>query len=372
MYEYEQLKQEQKFFTIIFALSIVCAALIFLAAGLNIYVLYMRGGRAVPVVLQGETETPPIYVKEIVEAEQELCLQSFLSAIIPSASVPERPLVALCWEADIFYDPITDTINLPPGVSVTSVSHNPAYYIHEIILDGVNLPRLNRLFMVYSRLLINIEQNGNTLNIRTRHGAAVQISPEGDYFRLVNLRDIYHTIVLIDPGHGGIDTGARNVLGRNFPQESEIVLAISQKLFEIFDEPGILLIPTRTEDVAVDNGVRFHLANRVADYFISIHANACNRSRNSRGTLTLYGRARGSAQLAYTLQNALAVALGSQNRGTEFSSEFRILNGSNVPVALLELLFMSNPDEARRLSDPATQTLIARTIADVIKGLEAR
>jgi len=363
---HEKRSNEKNLFKITIVLAITCTLLIFCAAGLNIYVRHLRHTQAIPVAVQAANFD--FY-------NPHASTQAFLNETLhtppsPASPHPTPPIISLCWNSGILYDPVTNKITLPYGVSVLSAEHNPAYYIHEITLDGAYLPRLNRLFMVYSTLVINIRQGGDTLNIRTRHGVAIHYCPEGSYIQLVNLRDIYHTIIIIDPGHGGIDTGARNVLGRNAPNESDIVLAIAQKLLEIFDEPGVLLIPTRTTDIHVNNTARYRLANRTADYFISIHANACDRSRSSQGTLTLYGSAPGSAELAYTLQAALVNVLGSRNRGIEHSTDFRILNGSNVPVALLELLFMSNPSEVERLSNPGTQMIIAQTLADVIKGLE--
>jgi len=366
MTEYEQYKQGQKLYKTIVILSIICALLIFCAAGLYIYTSYLRNiqnNQAIPTVVQAVS---PGFRQD----EQPLLHRLFSDTEISTQHA--LPIVSICWDFGIFYDPITDKITLPSGVSVMSAEYNPAFYIHEITLSGAYLPRRHRLFLAYSSLIVSITQGGNTLTIRTQHPATVNICPDNSYLQLISKREIYHTIVIIDSGHGGLDTGANNVLGRNAPSESEIVLAITQKLLYVFDEPGILLIPTRTTNVHVDNSDRYRLANRVADYFISIHANACRRDRNSQGTLTLYGNAPGSAELAYALQTALVDALGTRDRGTEHAPEFRILRGSNVPVALLELMFMSNPTEAQRLSDPYTQMQIARTLANVISGLKAR
>jgi len=291
--------------------------------------------------------------------------------ITPEVQIPEltraAPLFPLSWSCGIFFDPITHKIHLPAHISMEYTSHNQAYYLHETTLNGASLPRRNRLYTLYSPLIINIEQNGDILNIRTRHGAIVR--QNGSSIEIINLRDIYNKIVIIDPGHGGIDIGAPNVLG-NSPHEADIVLAISQKVLDMFEhDPDILVIPTRTSNIFTYNANRYRLANRLAaDYFISIHTNACDQSQNSNGTLTLYGQAPGSTELAYALQNSLVNALESRDRGTALSHDFRILNGSNVPVALLELLFISNPTEARRLADPATQQIIAETVAAVIRG----
>lgn len=213
--------------------------------------------------------------------------------------------------------------------------------------------------------------SGNTLIIRTGYGVRPEYLLDEDYgvIQFTNLRDIYHTIIVIDPGHGGMDTGARNVLGGDTPRESEIVFAISQKLLYVFDAPGVLLLPTRTEDIYTSANARYSLANKVADYFISIHTNADGDSNMSQGMLTLYGSAPGSGELAQVFQNALVYALGSRDRGTSYSPEIRVIRNTVVPAVLLELLFLSNPEEAARLTDPEVQLLIAQTIAEVIYTL---
>ena len=272
-------------------------------------------------------------------------------------------IVMLCETNRIFFEVESNKLALPYGISVASITQDAAFYTHEIILDGVDLPTQSHSLLNESPLVVSIEQRGGTIRIRTRPGAYINTTDE--YIQLTNIHDVYHTIFVLDAGHGGRDPGAINVLGRNEQQEADIVLAILHKVLGIFDEPGVLIIPTRTEDVFVDNGDRYRLANRVADYFISIHTNADARSRTARGTLTLYGNAKGSAELAQRLQDALVDVLGSRDRGIEHS-QFRILRGSVVPVALLELLFLSTPEEARRLSDADTQMSIAQTIADVM------
>jgi N-acetylmuramoyl-L-alanine amidase len=178
-----------------------------------------------------------------------------------------------------------------------------------------------------------------------------------------------YTIVIIDAGHGGRDTGAPSVHGRNAPSESEIVLAITHKLLEIFDTPGILLIPTRTQDVFLSTAQRTRIANNIGDYFISIHNNADARSRLSRGMLTLYGTTEGSHQLAQAFQDALVYTLAAQDRGIQYAPQFHILREAEIPVILLELLFLSNPQDATFLATPEAQMKIAQTLADVISTL---
>jgi N-acetylmuramoyl-L-alanine amidase len=192
------------------------------------------------------------------------------------------------------------------------------------------------------------------------------------YIELVDPRETYHTIVVVDAGHGGHQPGASSYhrrTDRNAPSEAQINLAIVQNLLEIFDEPGILLIPTRTENQFLSTAERTAIANDIGDYFISVHCNADRYSNRPNGTLTLYGIADGSEELARVFQDALISALGSRDRGIHYSPQFHILRESEIPVILLELLFLSNADDATRLAQPQTQMLIAQTIADTIVNL---
>jgi len=365
LYNYQEFAEKQKLRKIIIALTIACVLVVLLSAGLNFYASYISQPETIPVVMPvaGVWEDPPVVASETI---YELLIDTPHS---------QTRLIPLCWDTGLFYDPTTRTIPLPYGVSVVSVTQNTAYYIHEIELYGVYLPTKNRWLMYANPFVTNINQHGNLLQLRTRGPVVATYFNNGEYsyIKLVNLHNVYHTVVVIDPGHGGHDSGAINVLGRGAPSEADIALTISQKLLDYFDVPGVLLIPTRTTDEFVRLSDRHQIANRVAaNYFISIHVNADDRSRLSRGMLTLYGNAPGSAELAYTLQAALAYALGARDRGISHAPEFSILRNSNVPVALLELLFLSNPEDAARMSDPNTQYLIARTIADVIHELSRK
>jgi N-acetylmuramoyl-L-alanine amidase len=186
--------------------------------------------------------------------------------------------------------------------------------------------------------------------------------------KIVDPREFYGTIVVLDAGHGGDDSGAVNKVLK----ESEIVLAVSNKVLEIFDHPEILIVPTRTSDFFVAKALRTYFANSIGDYFISIHCNSDGISRSSGGTLTLFGKAGGSEELAETFQTRLVAALGSQDRGITYAPQFHILRESNIPVIIIELLFLSNPQDAVLLTDPETQLLIAQTIADEIVKLPPR
>ncbi|MCL2225301.1 MAG: N-acetylmuramoyl-L-alanine amidase [Defluviitaleaceae bacterium] len=279
------------------------------------------------------------------------------------------PVVPLSWGDGIFFDAYSGKITFPHELNATV-----DYIYHRrrqtVSFEGADFSRRFSSLSRYDILPMHILREGESFTFFNRYGAFVEYGETAahSYIKLVDPRERYHTIVIIDAGHGGRDPGAPSV-HRNAPYEAEIVLTISQKLLEIFYQPGVLLIPTRTCDYFLSTAARARIANAIGDYFISIHCNACSASPRSRGTLTLYGTAEGSAEIAEKFQTALIAALQSQDRGTRYAPEFRILRESQIPVVILELLFLSNPEEATRLADPATQFLIAQTIAETIENL---
>jgi N-acetylmuramoyl-L-alanine amidase len=307
-------------------------------------------------------ETVPAVV---VFAEQEVF---FLPPYTPHNSSRYFSIVPLSHEYEVFFDTYSQKIIFPRELNATVEN---VYYRRRYAVSfyGANFPRTFAPLGHYEILTTHIWREGNSFTLYNRRGVFYERGENENfsYIRIIDPRERYHTIVIIDAGHGGRDPGAPNVNGG--PWEAEIVLAISHKLLEIFDEPGVLLLPTRTGDYYIPVASRARIANAIGDYFISIHCNADARSRLSRGTLTLHGTAQGSYELAQKFQYALHNALSVQDRGIHYAPQFRILRDSQIPVALLELLFLSNPYDAARLADPATQMQIAQVLADTISNL---
>ncbi|MCL2841587.1 MAG: N-acetylmuramoyl-L-alanine amidase [Defluviitaleaceae bacterium] len=344
-------KEARELWRFTIGLGAVCCILMIVAAALFFLTRDRTDGAyTVPVWVENDTEDNIFPVSAYAWADDDL-----------------PPVIPLYWGAGVFFDTADNKIILPDDVQVAHVWYNYLHYIYTIQFEGIDLPLRNIPLMRYGTLPMYIRQEGDSISFRTRRGAFVRY--DTGYVQIFDPREEYRTIVIIDPGHGGVDTGAPSVHGQNAPSESAIVLNIVLNLLDIFDDPEILLVPTRTTDIFIYNDDRYRLANGLGDYFISIHANADGVSRLSQGTLTLYGTADGSHELAYLLQNEIVSALGSQNRGIHYMPELRILRGSDIPVALLELLFMSNPQDAARLADPAIQGLIAETLASAITAL---
>lgn len=190
-------------------------------------------------------------------------------------------------------------------------------------------------------------------------------------------------IVVIDPGHGGIDPGA---LSKSGVKEKDLVLAISKKLEKILNSYAIYTVMTRETDTDLAPDVKGPLIHRKredlnrrasvaknhkADLLVSIHANSFPEPYWS-GAQTFYNSENGASKLlAETIQSSLVNSLGPNKRKAK-PGDFRILRESKVPSAMIEVGFLSNPKEANLLQDSKYQDRVAEAIAKgIIKFFES-
>jgi len=168
-------------------------------------------------------------------------------------------------------------------------------------------------------------------------------------------------LVVIDPGHGGRDTGAI----ANGVQEKDLVLPISLRLGRVLQSMGYVVQYTRTTDVEIDLEPRVQFANRLqADVFLSIHANSlASRNSSVSGVETYHapGATLGFA-LATLVHQQVISATGARDRGVR-SARFFVIRHTTMPAILLETGFVTNPQEAANLSNPAYQERIAQGTA---------
>ncbi len=209
--------------------------------------------------------------------------------------------------------------------------------------------------------------------------------------------------VVLDPGHGGHDTGT---IGPGGLTEKELVLDIAKRLGKLIGERmGSEVIYTRTDDTFVPLETRTEIANdSKADLFLSIHANS-SRQRSISGVETFYlnfttspqalevaarenasssrtihelqdlvlkiarkEKVEESREFASTIQKALRTALrssGSKDRGVK-KAPFVVLIGARMPSVLVEIAFLSNPREERLLKRSDHRQRIAEAL---YKGL---
>ena len=223
-------------------------------------------------------------------------------------------------------------------------------------------------------------------------------------------------VVAIDAGHGGQDPGAR---GLNGAREKDVTLSIARELArQVNATPGLKAFLTRDSDeyVPLPQRARRATANK-ADIFLSIHADAAE-NRSARGSSVYVLSTRGaSSQRARWLadkENAADVIGGERVRTTDNTltsvlldltqsgnmkasedaadhvlsglkrvgnnhkpqierANFAVLRTSDkMPAMLVETAFISNPDEEKRLTDPAFQRTLAAAILDGVDDYFSR
>ena len=208
--------------------------------------------------------------------------------------------------------------------------------------------------------------------------------------------------IVVDPGHGGADFGARGV---GDVLEKELTLAVARRLAAELRARKLPVLLTRNSDVFVPLPERTAIANRAhGRLFVSIHANSApepevfgaetyflsvdaSDAEAMRVALTendVYGQAgtasdsrdvvgsilgdlirtehlRESSGLAAAIQRGLA-RLPGESRGVK-QAPFVVLTGVNMPAALVEIGFVTNAAEVKRLGERDTQKALAKAIA---------
>jgi N-acetylmuramoyl-L-alanine amidase len=221
------------------------------------------------------------------------------------------------------------------------------------------------------------------------------------------------TIIVLDPGHGGVETGAVGPMGL---QEKEVALDLALKLKRALERSDVSVVLTRDDDRLLSLDERTATANHNrATLFISIHLNS-SRRRDARGAETYYlsadasdddartvaalenqayrgdgtlaatGDADGeedslelllwdlaqnqylaeSSRLAESVQRELNALVGTRDRGVR-QAPFRVLTGATMPAILVEVGFVSNPEEERQLRTPSYRDRIVEAVAAAVR-----
>ncbi len=167
--------------------------------------------------------------------------------------------------------------------------------------------------------------------------------------------------VVIDPGHGGYDTGA----SYGGFQEKNINLVISGKLKKYLEESGITVFLTRDEDIFLSLAERVEITRSIKpDVFISVHNNALYTSRGIRGLETYYWTPQ-SQKLAYYVHKSV---LGEIKIPDHFirRARFYVIRYVSPPAVLAELGFLSNHDDRQLLTSSTVQDQYAKALSKAI------
>jgi len=186
-------------------------------------------------------------------------------------------------------------------------------------------------------------------------------------------------VILIDPGHGGIDGGASSKDGTT---EKDINLNIGLLLGANLKSQGYKVEFTRTEDVGLytegksvkekkyeDLNKRVSLKEETkCDIFVSIHLNTFPESY-CKGAQVWYSNYEGSERLANIIQGTLKDKLDQSNKrkAKAAGTQYKVLRGNdNMAGVIVECGFLSNPEEYQKLKDEEYQKKIADALAESI------
>jgi N-acetylmuramoyl-L-alanine amidase len=181
-------------------------------------------------------------------------------------------------------------------------------------------------------------------------------------------------VIVIDPGHGGVDPGAQN----SGVKEKDINLDISLRLRKVLETKGCTVILTREVDKdffmpgkyvgrmakRIDLNQRISLASsNNADLFISIHSNSFPR-RNTYGMETYYHQKSSTGKILAELIQKQLTQLQPENKRQAKAGDYYLINQTKMPAVIVEVGFISNPRERKMLLSNDYRDSIANAIAD--------
>ncbi len=199
-------------------------------------------------------------------------------------------------------------------------------------------------------------------------------------------------VIVIDPGHGGSNTGTHSVLDGRL--EKEFTLDWAKRLKLLLEANGWTVFLTRTNDSYVTNANRVVFATlHHADLFISLHFNATPaRDEKTAGLETYCFTPTGipstvtrgysdpwtdklssndfdtqNLQLAVKLQGALLRLIGMEDRGVRHVRYIEVLRGQKCPAVLIEGGYLSNPAEAKLIESADYRQKLAEAIANALR-----
>lgn len=215
--------------------------------------------------------------------------------------------------------------------------------------------------------------SGNATSTPTTNPSAPTPTPTISPSRPASNAPYNKEVIVLDAGHGGYDPGAQGTLDGKTINESDLTLSIANKVKNILEQNGYTVLMTRTDDTYKTLTERPAVANEnLAALFISIHINSVNNIPDAHGTEVYYAISSDSlfhnvksSVLARNVISSMIDSMGSFNRGVK-TAEHAVTKRANMPSCLVEVGFISNEDELRKMCDSAYQTKVAQGIANGI------
>ena len=191
--------------------------------------------------------------------------------------------------------------------------------------------------------------SGNTLILKVRR--------QKEQLNLSNL------VIGVDAGHGGSNRGAEGIAGR---LEKEFTLAIAKKLKQVLLQDSATVIMTRESDISYENMDRLMMYRKKnPDFVISIHLNSAGDPLRVKG-VSMYYKHIGFKNLSGAIYKRIKET-GLPGWGHIGNFNFFMNSATEFPTALVETLFISNPEEEEKVYSAEFQQLVAEKIVAGIK-----
>ena len=182
-------------------------------------------------------------------------------------------------------------------------------------------------------------------------------------------------VIVIDSGHGGDDPGK---IGINQAKEKDVNLKIAKKVKKRLKKEGWKVVMTREEDVMLgdaqkgnrkihDMKARVELINKTMPAMaVSIHQNSYQEAEIHGAQVFYYSHSQDGKRMAETMQRALLMADEENTRQAKANDTYYLLKRTEVPTIIVECGFLSNPQEAEKLTEDGYQKKLAQAITSGI------
>lgn len=271
-------------------------------------------------------------------------------------------------------------IELPEGITAEDVEISNDYINHTVYVrfaKAVNNYSENYIIRGSSDHIANLsyykEGGKGVLEIKLDKACEHFYFFDEGFLRLdlKGMHEVYEKIVVVDAGHGGSQPGAVKKDIQEKHLNLDIVLKLKELLDEV-DETKLKVFYTRLDDTNPSLTDRAYMANQLdADLFISVHNNASGDGKFSslNGTMVLYSPDENddsSERLAQICLENVNASTGSKDLGLVEADHIYIVRASEVPVALIEVGYMTNVNELNNLCTPEYQRKVAQGIYNAI------
>lgn len=213
-------------------------------------------------------------------------------------------------------------------------------------------------------------KNGKWYKVRDKDGSVgyvaswvVTVSGTKDPIKSA-ATNISEATIVIDPGHGGSDTGA---ISKKKTYEKNFTLEYAQAIKQQLEKTGARVILTRDSDKSSSLGARARLSSKIeADAFISLHFDSTSSETSGSGITTYYYQQNKDGKLATDINNQLK-SIKINNRGTQ-QKDLYVLHYNSQPSILLELGYINSKSDYKHISSEKYKQQVANAVTAGLKN----